>query len=224
MAMIGRAARLILICHAETRAIRAGAFPTDDEALNAGGRRAAAALRERLPTVSRVLAGPARAARETADALGLSPRIEPALRDADFGRWAGLSLSAVAAREPEALGRWRVEPDQAPHGGEPVTALCGRIGDWLDTGQIAGRTLAVTHAAVVRAAVVHVLGARLDAFWRIDAGPLTMVEFTRHGRVWNLHVGQLFLRGFFDDPAMCDLRAQGAGRPKREALTEDSKR
>lgn len=179
-------ARLTLLCHAPTPATRIAAFPAD-ESLDVKGRRAATALAGCLPKASRVLCGPARRTRETASALGLSAHIEPALRDCDYGRWSGLSLTDVAASEPEAIGQWLVDPDAAPHGGESISAVLDRIGVWLDAEPLKGRVLAVTHVAVMRAAVVHVLGAPASAFWRIDVGPLSTIELRRNGPRWALH-------------------------------------
>ncbi len=73
-------ARLDLIAHGATAATRAARFP-DDEALEASAVGALEALRGRLRSYERALAAPARAALETAVALGLDPR----RRDGDQG-------------------------------------------------------------------------------------------------------------------------------------------
>ncbi|MYT60804.1 histidine phosphatase family protein, partial [Streptomyces sp. SID7834] len=44
--------------------------------------------------------------RATGDALGFAPLVQPALRDCDMGRWRGLTLSEVAAREPAGVDAW----------------------------------------------------------------------------------------------------------------------
>jgi broad specificity phosphatase PhoE len=46
--------------------------------------------------------------------------------------------------------------------------------------------LAITHAGVVKAAVVHALGAPLSAFWRIDCAPLSITELHAHNGCWTL--------------------------------------
>ncbi len=180
--------RLTLLCHAATAAMRAGAFPRD-EALEDKGRLAASALAPRLPAFDRVLAGPSRRTRETVAALGLGAVEEPALRDCDYGRWGGRTLAEIAGAEPEAAALWLTDPACAPHGGESFMALIRRVGDWLDGGTLAGRVLAVTHAAVMRAAVLHVLGAPAERFWRIDAMPLSMLDLGHDGRRWALRIG-----------------------------------
>ena len=80
----------------------------------------------------------------------------------------------------------------APHGGESLLDLLARIGSWLDHLQrqpaptASVRIIAVTHPAVLRAAIVHALDAAPSAFWRIDAPPLTRVRLSGHAGRWNL--------------------------------------
>ncbi len=54
-----------------------------------------------------------------------------------------------------------------------------------------GHTVAVTHAAVIRAAIVHILGAPLQAFWKIDVEPLSATELTSDGKRWALRATSL---------------------------------
>jgi len=136
---------------------------------------------------ARVLTAPARAARETAQAGGLDAEVEMALRDCDYGRWRGLASKDVAEREPDAFAAWLGDPAAAPHGGESVAALIERVGAWL-TQSLAreSATLAVTHASVVRAAVVNALGAGASTFARVDVAPLSLARLSGHAGRWNL--------------------------------------
>jgi broad specificity phosphatase PhoE len=178
--------RLDLIAHGPSAATRAARFP-DDEALEASAVCDLEGLRGRLRPYALVLTAPARAARETARALGFDAVVEMALSDCDYGRWRGLDSKDVAEREPDAFAAWLGDPAAAPHGGESFAALIQRIQVWL--GQSLAResaTLAVTHASVVRAAIVNALGASSSAFFRIDVAPLSLARFSgREGR-WNL--------------------------------------
>ncbi len=106
--------------------------------------------------------------------------------DCDFGRWTGRSLEDLASQEPDAVALWLSDPTFAPHGGESIAALVGRIGAWLESGAVRGKVVAITHTAVIRAAVVHVLAAPLASFWRIDAGPLSKIELRRDAVRWAL--------------------------------------
>jgi broad specificity phosphatase PhoE len=184
-------ARLHLLCHAVTRATREASFARDDEPIEPAEAGRVASLASGLPRLDLVLVAPARAARETAAALRLKARIEPALADQDFGRWRGAALGDVLAAEPQAASAWMRDPASAPHGGESIAGLIARVGGWLAGGPAARRVLAVTHAAVLRAAVVHVLAAPAEAFWAIDVGPLTSVVLTHDGRIWRLRLPDL---------------------------------
>jgi broad specificity phosphatase PhoE len=171
--------RITLVSHSSTSATNTAAFASD-EPLDARGAGWAEEARGRLPRALRVLSSPAPACRQTADALGLSASIEPALADWDLGRWRGRTLDEVAAAEPDAVTAWLSEPDSAPHGGESHIVLLARIAAWLAIESADGHTVVVTHPAVVRAAVLAVLQAPPAAFWRIDIAPLTATQL--HGR------------------------------------------
>jgi broad specificity phosphatase PhoE len=134
-----------------------------------------------------VLSSPALRCVQTAQAAGLSVVCEPRLRECDFGRWAGSALADVHAADPRGVEEWMRDPGAAPHGGESLRAFAARVAGWLH--EQAGRdgtAAAITHAGVVKAAVVHALGAPLAAFWRIDAAPLTVTELHAHDGRWTV--------------------------------------
>jgi broad specificity phosphatase PhoE len=179
-------ARLDLLAHGSSSATRAARFP-DDEALEASAVAALEASRGRLRPYGRVLAAPARAARETVAALGLEADVDTAIRDCDYGCWRGLALADVATREPDGFAAWLADPAAAPHGGEPLAALIGRVDVWLGKALARdGATLAVTHASVVRAAIVSALRAGASAFWRIDIAQLSLARLSGGAGRWNL--------------------------------------
>ncbi|HEX4767979.1 MAG TPA: histidine phosphatase family protein [Lichenihabitans sp.] len=179
--------RLLLVCHVATAATRAAAFP-NDEPLDDQGQRRLAGLSRRLPRADHALVSPARGAIETAVGLGLQAEIDLGLRDCDYGAWRGRRLDEIGTADPEALAQWLGDPASAPHGGESLLDLIGRVAAWLDGRRIVeGRTLAVTHAAVIRAAMVHALGAPPHSFWRIDIAPLSATALSGDGRRWTLH-------------------------------------
>jgi broad specificity phosphatase PhoE len=179
-------ARLDLLAHGPTAATRGARFP-DDEGLEPSAIGAIEVLRGKLRPYAHVLTAPARAARETAATLGFEAEVEMALRDCDYGRWRGLASKDVAEREPDGFAAWLGDPAAAAHGGESIAALIERVGAWLGQSLACERaTLVVTHAAVVRAAVVHALGAGSSAFARIDVAPLSLARLSGHGQRWNL--------------------------------------
>jgi broad specificity phosphatase PhoE len=179
--------RLLLVRHATTPATRAAAFPTDED-LDDAGRAAATGLALVLTGRHETVCSPARRCRETAAAAGLAtPTEEPRIAECDFGAWAGRTLVDVQAGDPDASSAWMRDPDAAPHGGESLRAFAARVAAWLD--EQAGRSgpaVAITHAGVVKAALIHALGAPLGAFWRIDAAPLSITELHAHDHRWTV--------------------------------------
>ena len=176
---------LTLISHASTRALRRAAFPAD-ESLDPSAFRKAAGARP-LHRTGQAWTGPERRAVQTAEALALKATIEPALRDCDYGRWAGRSLAALQLEEPEAVSAWLGDPGAAPHGGESIGDVLGRVASWLDTlAQRGGRFVGVTHPAIVRAAITHAIGGVPSSFWRIDVAPLTLASLRARGGRWTL--------------------------------------
>jgi broad specificity phosphatase PhoE len=178
--------RLVVVRHAPTTGTRTYTFPAD-EPLDERGRLAASQLAPALPSGAEVLCGPARRCVETAGCAGLVPRLDPALAECDFGAWAGQTLASLTEREPDAVRAWMTEPAARPHGGESLAAFAARVGRWLnDQARHDGAAIAITHGGVVKAAVVHALGAPLEAFWRIDVAPLAVTELHAHDGRWTL--------------------------------------
>ncbi|OCB29629.1 histidine phosphatase [Mycobacterium malmoense] len=175
--------RLTLVSHAMTDAMAAARFP-DDEPLNALGRRQAEAGAVELFRGASHLTGPEQRARQTAGLLGLAAAADPLLADLDCGRWRGKRLQDVP---PGDLTVWLTDPARAPHGGESITDLVRRVGRWL--GSLTGdpmQTVAVTHPAVIRAAILLALDVPAKSFWRIDIAPASrIVLHFRSGR-WTL--------------------------------------
>ena len=178
--------RIRLLCHASTSAVRTSTFPADEE-LDTPGRQKLSGLSHHLQHRDRCFTSPTRRATQTAAALGLEATIEPMLRDCDYGRWTGRSFDEVQAQEPEALADWIKDPSAAPHGGEFVVAVIARVSAWLDTQlTIPGAVLAVTHASVIRAAIVCALKAEPRSFWHIDIAPLSLTQLSGNGGRWTL--------------------------------------
>ena len=176
---------LKLICHVSTSAIRSAAFPAD-EPLDAQGRQKLATVAQRLHA-DRCWVSPALRASQTADALKLGATVEPMLRDCDYGRWTGRALDEVQAQEPEAVAEWLRNPRAVPHGGESVLELIKRVATWLDAQKgTPGVAVAVTHASVIRAAIVHAIEAEVRSFWRIDVAPLSLTRLSDDNGHWTL--------------------------------------
>lgn len=177
--------RLTLVSHGMTDAMADKRFPAD-EPLNAIGRREIEAMDGLAGAAPRQLAGPERRTRQTAELLGLQAETEPRLADLDCGRWRGRALAAVP---PDELEVWLSQPATAPHGGESIADLISRVSQWLESLTAnPARTVAVTHPAVIRAAIVAALGIAPAAFWRIDVTPAGRVGMHFRGGRWTLRL------------------------------------
>jgi len=176
--------RLFLIAHASTDAQRHVRFPDDERLADRGLRET---IRVEPPVVDRMLSAPERRAVGTAAAWGVTAVVDERLRDLDHGVWRGLPMDDVPESE---LARWLSDPDAAPHGGESLTGLIARVGAWLaDLGDPDERVGAITHPAVIRAALVHTLSAPASAFWRIDVRPVSVTRLHGRGERWTLRLG-----------------------------------
>jgi broad specificity phosphatase PhoE len=185
--------RLELICHAPTLATRRAAFAADEpvgEHATDDARRLAAS--PGFPDRARravVLRAPSRACAETAEALGLDAAAEPGLADWNLGAWRGRTLEEVRRENPEEVLAWLTDPSARPHRGESLEQLHERVGTWMESIiDRSGRVIAVTGPAVVRAAVVHVLSAPRQGFWRVDVDPLSTTRLTGRAPRWTLNL------------------------------------
>jgi broad specificity phosphatase PhoE len=176
--------RLTLVSHAMTDAMAAGRFPADEPLNDTGRRQAAAATSLGINRGTRQLAGPEQRALQTAELVGLQAMVEPQLADLDYGRWRGEAPGSLRREELEA---WLTDPAQAPHGGESIVVLIHRVARWLDSlTDNTLRTVAVTHPAVIRAAILSALGAPPKSFWRIDIAPASRTVMRFRGHTWTL--------------------------------------
>jgi broad specificity phosphatase PhoE len=176
---------VILICHAPTIATRKAAFSVD-EPLDDKGRERATKLAGHLPSADRWLSGPELRTRQTADALQLDAEVQPQLRDCDYGRWSGRTFDDVCASEPDAAAAWLSDPAAAPHGGESILSVMQRVAGWLAAEQTHHRrSIVVTHATVIRSAIVQAIAAPPQSFWRIDIAPLSITRLSGSNERWN---------------------------------------
>lgn len=183
--------RITLICHGATASNRSASFPAD-EPLEGKALEQTVLLKGRFDHADRIVVSPLLRARQTAEALELPEEIEPALAECDYGLWAGREMEAIGRQHPDAFASWMTDFSAAPHGGESMSCVLTRVGDWLDgnMGQ-GGHTVAITHASVIRASILHVLQATPTAFWKIDVEPLSRTQLAGDGRRWTLRLPAL---------------------------------
>jgi len=130
----------------------------------------------------RIITSPLRRCRDFADALGKELKIgvdvNHALREIGFGAWEGKTKDQLRAERPDEFYAFYRDPvANTPENAEPVLHFHRRIGQAMDEiwrlheGK---NVLVVAHAGVIRAALVHGLGAPVGSMYRIDV---------RNGRV-----------------------------------------
>jgi broad specificity phosphatase PhoE len=178
-------ARLILIAHAPTEAQRQVAFPSDEPILETE----IASLSEinwKAPRADRICFAPEIRTVQTCRLLGLKGEISEELRDCDYGAWRGRRMDQLQAEDPEGILAWLTKPDAASHGGESVEDLIGRAGRWMEAQKATGTTIAVTHPALIRAAIVYALGIPAQVFWRFDIPPLSLTDLRLNRNVWTV--------------------------------------
>jgi broad specificity phosphatase PhoE len=190
--------RFTLISHAATKALRHATFPLD-ETLEEREMKKIARIGWNAPRAQHVLSGPERRTQQTAQALGLSAITAVELCDCGYGAWGGRGLEELQAEQPEKIIAWLTDPAAAPHGGESIVNLIDRVGRWMEERSEDGHTIAVTHPAVIRSAIVHALNAPAQSFWRIDVAPLSLTDLRFNGRAWTLRSSACQLSSFEEE-------------------------
>lgn len=175
--------RLTLVSHAMTDAMAARRFPADEPLSDTGRRQAETATGLEFPRGATQLAGPELRTQQTAQLLGLRPATDPRLADLNCGRWRGATLEDI---DPEELQTWLTDPARAPRGGESILDLIDRVAGWLAS--LAGHTVAVTHPAVIRSAILLALDGPPNSFWRIDIAPVSRTVMHLRGQRWTVRL------------------------------------
>jgi probable phosphomutase (TIGR03848 family) len=178
----------LLVRHATTDWVGRGlSGRTPGVSLSPAGRVEAEALAERLAPVriAAVYSSPLERAMETAEMVarrhGLAVHRRSGLQEIDFGEWTGRDFDLLRS-DP----RWtRFNTHRATAevpGGEGMARVQARIGaelDGLAERHPAECVVAVSHADVIRAAVLGVLGLSLDHFGRLEVWPASVTVLER---------------------------------------------
>jgi broad specificity phosphatase PhoE len=177
--------RLTLIAHAGTDAQKHAAFPLD-EPVSGWETAKSRAILWRVPRAEHVWSAPEQRAQQTFRMLGLRAVIADELQDCNYGRWRGRKMEDIHILEPESIAAWLTDPSVAPHGGESIENLITRIGNWMSKQCDVKSIIAVTHPAVIRAAIVYALRIPTQLFWRFDISPLSVTDLRFSGNLWTL--------------------------------------
>lgn len=124
----------------------------------------------------------------TAELAGFPhPQVTDLLKEADYGRYEGLTTKQIHESDPD----WELYRDGCP-GGETPAQLYSRAGAFIDLvmrdGE--GRVLAFAHGHILRAIAVAWIGAGITvaAGLQLDVATLSIMRDAGHGHViglWN---------------------------------------
>jgi 2,3-bisphosphoglycerate-dependent phosphoglycerate mutase len=141
-----------------------------------------------------------------AERLGLTPRVEPGLREVHLGDWeAGLYRKMVAERHPVAERMWAEERWDVIPGAEPAAEFAARVGDSIRRLAAAHpdqRLAVVVHGGVIGQALALASGSRPFAFLGADNGSISRLVVA--GDRW-------VVRGFNDTAHLDELAAAPVG-------------
>ena len=102
----------------------------------------------------------------------LPVRVEPDLREMDFGKWEGLTYAEVENAHPNDLAEWKQSAAVAPTGSsETFTEVFDRMATFaerLATRYAGESVLAVTHVTPIKALVAQALDAPASALFRME--------------------------------------------------------
>jgi len=133
-------------------------------------------------------------ARRTAEILasphGLTPSVDPALREMSMGRWEGLTAREISEREPEAFADWMSRVGEFPFpGGESLGDLVARAWPAFEAvaAAFAGERVAVVaHGGTNRAILCRALGVSLDRLLAFGQDYAAVSVLERRGGAWRL--------------------------------------
>ncbi|MFD7257767.1 histidine phosphatase family protein [Streptomyces sp. NPDC059874] len=188
---------LVLLRHGETLLTpgrRISGSGGSNPGLSPVGRRQAQAAADALAhrgDIEAVVTSPMRRCQETAQAvaarLGLSVRVDPDLREADFGSWEGLTFGEVRERYPDDLSAWFASPESPPTGADEtmrqVTRRVAAVRDGLLARHAGATVLVVSHVVPVRTLIRLALQAPPHSLFRMEvaAASLSTVTYEEDG-------------------------------------------
>jgi probable phosphoglycerate mutase len=180
------ATRLFLVRHSVHALLgriligRAPGVPLSD-----AGRSQARCVAEHLARegVTAVQSSPRERARETAEIIaeriGVPVQIIPEIDELDVGEWTGRPFAELDT--DSRWQRWNAERDTARSpGGESMAEVEDRVMGHLRRLSVPGsaeRVALVSHAEIIRTAVLRCLGLPFSAFTRIEIDPATISTF-----------------------------------------------
>lgn len=177
--------------HGHTQATEQGKLYTDPTAeLTTTGKTQAEALGQWLvkQSVDVLFSSSSKRVLTTAQLIGecikLPPVVIPGLDEWDVGEWEGRAYVDIKAEEPDLYKAWVNDPIlNKPPGGESIADVIVRTRAKVQeiVGANCGKKIAlVTHAGIIRSAIVGALEMDIKNFWRvvIPVGTATRIDYS----------------------------------------------
>ena len=191
--------RLIAVRHGETAANAACCYSGKlDTRLTVAGVEQARALGERFRSVSFdvIYSSDLSRARDTARAIachhGIEPRIEPLLRERDYGELENLSYAEARTQYPEVFAKLDAYVTDYPlPGGESAEQVRARVETFVDriVAEHRGQTVvAVAHGGILRAIFWHLLDLPYRVVRRSRCDNTAVSAFRLDRGVWTLEL------------------------------------
>ena len=175
---------LYLVRHGRTEANAHGRLQGRiDLPIDELGRAQAAALPRLVQRVDRLVVSPSLRARQTAEVFGVEAEVDERWLEMDYGCYDGVAIDQVP---PEVWAGWLSNPDFAPEGGEPLSAVAARVFAACDDLVESARrhdVVVVSHATPIKVAMAWALGADVSITWRshVDQASVTRVIIRDRG-------------------------------------------
>jgi probable phosphoglycerate mutase len=194
----GTPTRIVLVRHGVTDftvAARLDGRGGADPSLNTAGQAQAAAAGRATAHLlggspARVVTSALARGRQTgaavAEAIGVTPTVDPDWDEQHFGDWDGARVTDLVRDHPDELRALREDAAYARPGGESHEALAARVVAAFDrVVDVGGTTVVVCHRKPIMCVLAHVLGIPHDKVWRLAAAPgsLTALEVWPDGNV-----------------------------------------
>ncbi len=186
---------VLLVRHAESLGNLSGQFQGQtDTPLSSKGRRQAERLAARLadqPIQAVYTSDMSRAhetARPIAERTGAPLIAKQELREIDVGKWSGLTFEEITSRFPEEAAAWHAgDPHFRRGGGESYVDAQQRMVAGMEEIVAAhsdGQIVVVSHGAVLRALLAHVLGFPINGLYRLQIANASWTLIAWDGEHW----------------------------------------
>lgn len=130
-----------------------------------------------LRKIKNIFISPSASSLETAKKLNLKGELDTRLAECNYGDWAGLSLKDIAKSQPYAFKEWLNNPYFTVPGGESIKDIFIRTQNWLTSLDfLSGHYLVLTHAPIIRCALILSQSFLLERYYKINIAPLTFVK------------------------------------------------